>query len=1805
MAIDFNELHKKAKAKDEAANKKNGGKVIDPNYQQNKIANDAKVAASRAAAKETLPVKTTKSTVTPNYSGSNTRRRAKTTDAANDIILKEQAEHALPRAVRNASEAFMGNSVSGTIYNMKTGQTAADAANIDNPYSEELHSGVGADLGKFVGSGAAFMSQSVLASPATGRVGKALANTKLGKAVAGKLGGELTEGLAENAVDALTVGVAQNIGMGYGSGLRGKELAKDVAINTGADIAFGSLMEGAGAVLGKLGNNKHIAPNVEIPAGADVPNSNVGKIPEQQTGKVYESVKGDIMDTDTKTQVYGKIADRSGMNIEQKPLPPKKGMVQAGKYDPETKTATLNKTAGKDTYTTLKHELTHHLQSSEMYGELSDFIFKGMRDNGFDVDALRAQKKADYSAALGREIDDVTADQELIAEFCGEYLFNSEQSIERLARENPNLFQKIYDWIRDTIAKIGATDEQKFLIDAQRKYERVIENVKKNPSKDGGEVQNFFVRATDEEIAKAEKMLADGKTPADVQRELKLSKNSKGDWVYETADENAVVIKHDDMKSRPLGEVLIHDELYERVPELKNVRIKNNNEPAYREGLYNNKTKKAEVSKNLPKNKYERAAVHEVQHGVQDYQNMPEGASPEFWMKHGTDKELVKNRNLFNATKAELGDLAEEYVGILESIGVKLPGNIVSASEMGMLYDEIFDNPKGWEQLQKLRNKAVLKKQLNKVEQLDDLMDRINEILDHNEIAYYKMKAGGLENYKATAGEIEANEVANRFSMSDAERRNTMPNHPGKDALFVEDYLSIGKSSFDPNDSLHKTSEHLYGEKGNKYHNASEKPKTARTAKKEVKVEQKPKQHKDLGADALNPNYHMTFEEASQRMKTYKNGTPTNLPGKGDVSKAADTIIGSDIAGGEEMQALLRESVDNFVKTSKSNKVTLDNAYADLTKDGLDKAAGKLSEKLESGSRITEEDIAMGAHLIEELNRSGKYEEALNVVGDVVEMLTHTGRTLQAARIFSKMTPYGRVKTIRRNAEKMEKFFGKKIQLDEGLLKELFDETDENKLNSIKRKIMLDMWEQVPSGLMNKLDAIRYTAMLSSPKTHMRNILGNGAMYIGKALSDGVESALEETVFKGKMDKLGAIRNKSFLTGSEADRKLKEEAGDLFESIKESILNQDVKYFENGSMSRPLEAGVFTGKNPASKLMEGSRKLVSGSLEREDEFFMKLNFKSAFAQICKANGLTMQDLSAKELRAFTDYAIQQAQQATFRDSNKLAELFNRLYRQTTIKPGDTLGTKAAKTAGKVAMDATLPFKKTPANVLKQGYRYSPAGLVHGLGKIAFAKDAKSLIEGIDMLSNGIVGTPVLAAGAFLAAEGAVNSSLGEYTDKKTQYDKMTGKQDYSVIVGDKTITLDWLSPYSMPFFVGVELGNAFKDGGVSGYEAVDALAGITNPFFEMSMLQGLQTLMTSNYETSGPQEMIQNTLKTYVSQFVPALSAQIAKTVAPVTTSTSVKGIEGANTSSGKFVASTAASLKSKVPGLYSQNEETVDLWGRTESKETAMDYVKAGFRNIISPANIKEINVTPVDEELLRLYDKLGEEDGKVVIPNVPNGNSNKLTYDGETYEMTASQFTQYKKDVGQYRYKELEKLFKTTEYKRGSAEERAEMISDVYTASNAYGKMQYLISSGKMSKSQYDYSTLSVHQKSAIQSGKSSASKVAAAADKAKDLGLSAESSGMDIVLGLPDMDNDTLRAYSKNVSDTAISEARALMDYGYTLESWKKEYAKALKYDADGNESLKKDEMIAYLDTTGYGREKKNAMLKAATGVTKDYY
>ena len=74
-------------------------------------------------------------------------------------------------------------------------------------------------------------------------VNSALKGTKLGRMAGETFKQRAAQDLARNAIEAGSIGLAQNIGIAKQQGLEGSEFAKDVALNTGLDLVAGSALD--------------------------------------------------------------------------------------------------------------------------------------------------------------------------------------------------------------------------------------------------------------------------------------------------------------------------------------------------------------------------------------------------------------------------------------------------------------------------------------------------------------------------------------------------------------------------------------------------------------------------------------------------------------------------------------------------------------------------------------------------------------------------------------------------------------------------------------------------------------------------------------------------------------------------------------------------------------------------------------------------------------------------------------------------------------------------------------------------------------------------------------------------------------------------------------------------------------------------------------------------------------------------------------------------------------------------------------------------------------------------------------------------------------------------------------------------------------------------------------------------------------------------------------------------------------------------------------------------------------------------
>ena len=134
-----------------------------------------------------------------------------------------------------------------------------------------------------------------------------------------------------------------------------------------------------------------------------------------------------------------------------------------------------------------------------------------------------------------------------------------------------------------------------------------------------------------------------------------------------------------------------------------------------------------------------------------------------------------------------------------------------------------------------------------------------------------------------------------------------------------------------------------------------------------------------------------------------------------------------------------------------------------------------------------------------------------------------------------------------------------------------------------------------------------------------------------------------------------------------------------------------------------------------------------------------------------------------------------------------------------------------------------------------------------------------------------------------------------------------------------------------------------------------------------------------------------------------------------------------------------------RIPGWDYQQIPYIDAWGREESNGPL---VLRAANNFLNPAYTSSLNVTPVDEEIQRLYDQTG--DGSVV-PERPN---RYITVNGERIDLSADQYVQYSTERGQTQFSILEDLVGRRQYQSMDDADKAFVVDSVYEYADAVSK-------------------------------------------------------------------------------------------------------------------------------------------------------
>ncbi len=766
---------------------------------------------------------------------------------------------------------------------------------------------------------------------------------------------------------------------------------------------------------------------------------------------------------------------------------------------------------------------------------------------------------------------------------------------------------------------------------------------------------------------------------------------------------------------------------------------------------------------------------------------------------------------------------------------------------------------------------------------------------------------------------------------------------------------------------------------------------------------------------------------------TIKNSTVRNITGDGD-SSFYDSLQNADIFNdGLKTLAASNSAIMQYDRIG--NQETLRAANNEINRKGR-RYVGEFLHK--ESTEFTAQDVAAGFILMGRYNAVGDYRGAVMIAEKLREVGTKSGQTVQAFSILGRLTPEGMQLYAQRELHKAYETMLKEQTNKWGREnKDKFKLTDED-IEFIRRKVVqaaqlpdgrdkyvrlgeiaARIQSKIPQQKGQSFKAWQRTAMLLNPKTQIRNITGNLFAMPQFIVSDFIGTGLDKIISKST-----GVRTKSGVHLS-----AKAFAEGLFNSWDDFVRHINTRNFENGRFEiEGHSLDNFSDRNAFTRALNKLDRFNSFLLEAGDRSFYQMWFINSLNGQMKANHVT--EPTATMIEIATDEALER----TWQDDNKVSKSVSGLKR---IMNNIHIG-------GYGLGDVVIKFSKTPANLTKAIFDFSPAGLVKALSADAYkfsqaVRDGKATPQMqrtfVKNLSNGITGTLMTFIAMAVAKAGLLTGDKEEDKDIADFEKYVKGHQPYSVKIGNSSFTYDWAQPTAALMAIAADYfenkQNEELTGEAKGFvqNVIDAIQVGGQVLYNQSFMKSIQNLFGNDGFWSG----LIDTIIQDPSAMLPQALSQVAAVFDPVIRNTYENGNE-AKTAVNKVLY--------KLPGARNTLAESVDVMGNTKVQHGSV--WNRIFNNVLNPANVVKGYDSAAADEVYRLYQVTGVA---TVIPSqapsyvtVPNGGKRTLS---------SHEKADYQKATGKMITEAVDKLLENERYRELSDDTKTELLGKVYSYS------------------------------------------------------------------------------------------------------------------------------------------------------------
>lgn len=721
--------------------------------------------------------------------------------------------------------------------------------------------------------------------------------------------------------------------------------------------------------------------------------------------------------------------------------------------------------------------------------------------------------------------------------------------------------------------------------------------------------------------------------------------------------------------------------------------------------------------------------------------------------------------------------------------------------------------------------------------------------------------------------------------------------------------------------------------------------------------------------------------------------------------------------------------------------------------------------------KATPENIAEGILLFERYQANGDISSATAVIERLREMGTAAGQAVQMFSIMGRFSPDMMVAYAQRELSGALKVMQeKKTQKWIDNNKERFKLTDED-IEFIRRRVIqaanmpdgrprdillaeisARIQNKIPPKAGDSIKAYQRTCMLLNPKSNIRNIVGNASTLPEFIFADVFGAAVDKLItnktntYLQKNDMEGtAQRTKTLFSFKGTGNAFLKGAHDAYEDFRLGIntRNPSQNKYDYQAGKAYNDKTKYAAVNAVAKALNMADRLTGFLLDLGDRPFYEMWFMNSLNGQMKANKVS------EPTKEMVEIATNEALQRTWQDDNRWAK--------TVTKLKDTMNVVNLRNYG--LGDIMLKFTKTPANLSKALFDFSPAGLVKSLS-VDLRKYAAELSKGnydpttqkkvVDSISKGIAGTLTNIMVYALCKMGwlALTGEGDEDKDVAAFEKYILGKPNYSFsIFGSTYTTYDWAQPIG-GFVATIANYMQSKEKNPDNDIFENLLVGLTaggNVLCQQSFLKTLETFFNSNNEDI--VERVFETVFSDASVYIPQLIAQLA----------SVTDDKQRIVYTGSFKEETINAIKNKIPGLRQTLTPEVDIFGN-EIVNSRNDVYNA----FINPGNVYTDTSDEVSRHVYDVYKATGDK--SAIPPKAPNSISVK----GTSYPLTAEQKSEFQSIRGQTLTNIIEDAMDLKEYENLSDESKVKFMKKAQEYSTAFAKT-YIMTSYEVLSSVY----------------------------------------------------------------------------------------------------------------------------------------